>query len=136
MNGEASPGLNGKVRPHDELSKRLSHLVARRPGLSGPAGFAKRCRPLEDGEAVARGGRGPADQLEAEPYLTLTLAALSDWNQCCKSCIAICGSWLACASTETPACDSTWLRDSWLVSSATSTSRMRELAADRLTRMV
>src|SRR5690606_36131076 len=49
---------------------------------------------------------------------------------------ASCGIWLACANTETPACDSTWLRDILAVSSATSTSTMRELAAERFRRIV
>src|SRR4029078_13673332 len=42
----------------------------------------------------------------------------------------------ACANTDRPACDSTWLRDICDVSLATSTSRMREFAADRFKRMV
>src|SRR5438105_4180273 len=47
-----------------------------------------------------------------------------------SSCIASCGAWFACASTEAPACARTCSRLIAEVSSATSTSRMREFAAD------
>ncbi len=47
-----------------------------------------------------------------------------------------CGCWLACASTEMPACCTIWLRDSWAVSAAKSASRMRLREADRFSLVV
>ena len=49
---------------------------------------------------------------------------------------AVTWSYVFLRSTETPAWLSTWLRESAEVSCATSTSRMRELAAEILSRMV
>ena len=63
MNGGVDGGLNGKVNAWSELSKRLSYLGAK----AWPS-------PLAGGYAAPRGSRGAADQREAEPYLTRTLA--------------------------------------------------------------
>src|SRR5215218_5220800 len=104
-----SPGVGASLPVGTHERRGLPKLERKSPwlGLVRRHGRAEpprqRLRRREEGPEHRRPTTGGALP-DTETGSIVRPARDQRWS----SCIAICGNWLACASTDVPACDSTW----------------------------